>query len=134
MLGPVGKVHLEAGMSDAALQTPEAAVPAPGVAGRLDRLLCLLTEPPAAVLLVVEIVLLSAGVTARYVFHRPLVWSDELASALFLWLAMFGAVIALRRSEHMRLTAFVNLAPPGLRSWLDALASAISLACLRILI
>ncbi len=29
-------------------------------------------------------------------------WSDELASILFLWLSMLGAVIALRRGEHMR--------------------------------
>ena len=35
---------------------------------------------------------LFAGVIARYVFHRPLIWSDELASILFLWLAMLGAV------------------------------------------
>jgi tripartite ATP-independent transporter DctM subunit len=121
-------------MSDATLQAPGASLPASGVAGRLDRVFCLLTEPPAAVLLVVEMVLLSAGVTARYVFHRPLVWSDELASALFLWLAMFGAVIALRRSEHMRLTAFVNFAPPGLRGWLDALGLAIVVACLLLLV
>lgn len=121
-------------MSDAALQTPGTAFPAPGVAARIDRVFCLLTEPPAAVLLVVEMVLLSVGVTARYVFHRPLVWSDELASALFLWLAMFGAVIALRRNEHMRLTAFVNFAPPWLRGWLDALGLAIVVACLLILV
>ena len=31
--------------------------------------------------------------------NAPLLWSDELAEALFLWLVMFGAVIALRRSE-----------------------------------
>jgi tripartite ATP-independent transporter DctM subunit len=134
MLVRARKIHLEAGVSDAALQTPGAAFPAPGVAVRIDRVFCLLTEPPAAVLLVVEMVLLSVGVTARYVFHRPLVWSDELASALFLWLAMFGAVIALRRNEHMRLTAFVNFAPLKLRGWLDALGLAIVVACLLILV
>ncbi|MFB9123135.1 TRAP transporter small permease [Paraburkholderia dipogonis] len=49
--------------------------------------------------------MLLAGVTSRYILHAPLVWSDELASMLFLWLAMLGAVIALRRGEHMRMTA-----------------------------
>ena len=62
---------------------------------------------PGGVLVVAEIVVLFAGVVARYVFHPPLVWSDELASILFLWLAMLGAVIALRRGEHMRMTALV---------------------------
>ena len=59
-------------------------------------------------LVAAEIVVLFAGVVARFVLHAPLVWSDELASILFLWLAMLGAVVALRRGEHMRMTALVN--------------------------
>ena len=46
--------------------------------------------------MLVEIGVLFSGVVARYVFHSPLVWSDELASILFLWLSMLGAVVALR--------------------------------------
>ena len=72
-----------------------------------------LTEIPAAALVVAEIVILFAGVVSRYVFNKPLTWSDELASVLFLWLAMLGAVIALRRGEHMRLTTFVNALRAG---------------------
>ena len=64
-------------------------------AARIDGLLRLIAEIPAALLVVVEIVVLFAGVMARYVFHAPLVWTDELASILFLWLAMLGSVIAL---------------------------------------
>ena len=61
-----------------------------------------------------EIIVLFAGVLARYVFQAPLIWSDELASILFLWLAMLGSVIALQRGEHMRLTAVVGgLSPAG---------------------
>ena len=51
----------------------------------------LLVEIPAAILVVAEIVILFAGVIARYVLHQPLIWSDELASMLFLWLA-FGSL------------------------------------------
>ena len=79
---------------------------------RLDGGLAWLTEIPAALLVLAEIGILLAGVVARYVFNAPLTWSDELASILFLWLAMLGAVIALRRGEHMRLTTLVNLLPP----------------------
>src|SRR5665811_531372 len=63
---------------------------------RIESCIVLLTEVPAAMLIVVEIALLFVGVVARYVFHRPIVWSDELASILFLWLAMLDATIALR--------------------------------------
>ena len=90
---------------------------------RLDRALALATEIPAAVLVVAEIVILFAGVVSRYALNKPLTWSDELASVLFLWLAMLGAVIALRRGEHMRLTTFVNLLAPQRRAWVDTLSA-----------
>jgi tripartite ATP-independent transporter DctM subunit len=90
---------------------------------KLDSVLAWITELPAAILVVVEIAVLLSGVVARYVFNRPLVWSDELASVLFLWLAMFGAVIALRRGEHMRLTALVKMARPRRRAFLETLSA-----------
>src|SRR5450631_3112365 len=89
----------------------------------VDRALGWLTEVPAALLVVAEIAILFAGVISRYVFNRPLTWSDELASILFLWLAMLGAVIALRRAEHMRLGFLVSLAPPRLRGRIETLAT-----------
>ncbi len=97
---------------------------------RIDRALGLAAEVPAALLVVAEIMLLSAGVVSRYVFQNPLTWSDELASALFLWLATLGSIVALRRGEHMRLTAFVNRARPAARAWLEAIAAAVTVACL----
>lgn len=59
----------------------------------------------AAALLTAVIALLFAGVMARYVFHSPLIWSDELSSILFLWLSMTGAALATYRVAHMRMTA-----------------------------
>ena len=88
----------------------------------LDRFLGLLTEVPAALLVLLEILVLFSGVVSRYVLHNPLTWSDELASILFLWLAMLGAVIAIRRSSHMRMTALVDMASPGTRAFLDVVA------------
>ena len=77
-----------------------------------DRILGRAIEIPAAILVGLEIVVLLAGVVSRYVLHQPLVWSDELAAILFLWLAMLGTVIAYRRGEHMRMTAFIGMASP----------------------
>lgn len=86
-----------------------------------DHALRLTIEVPLAFLLVVEIVVLSAGVIARYVFRGPLIWSDELANMLFLWLSMLGAASAFRRFEHMRMTAFVR-AGSSRAAFLDTLA------------
>ena len=41
-------------------------------------------EGVAALLIAAEIVILFAGVISRYFLQMPLVWSDELASLLFL--------------------------------------------------
>jgi tripartite ATP-independent transporter DctM subunit len=112
---------------------PPAKTPHPWAAW-VDRILEPLVEVPAAFLVVAEIVVLLAGVTGRYVFHKPLVWSDELASILFLWLAMLGAVAAFRRGEHMRMTAVVGMMPPGLRAFVDVLAVAASLAFLLLIL
>ncbi len=100
----------------------------------IEAALATITEAAAALLVAAEILVLSAGVVARYVFAQPLVWSDELASALFLWLAMLGAVIALRRGEHMRLTVLVNRASPALRSLLEAFGATVTAACLLVLL
>ena len=86
-----------------------------------DRVMALITEWPAAVLVMLETVILLAGVISRYVFSAPLAWSDELASILFLWLAMLGAVVALRRDEHMRLTTFLGMMSPRRRAWVETL-------------
>ena len=79
-----------------------------GTLGGIERALRHLVEACAALLALAEIGILFLGVVARFVFHRPIVWTDELASILFLWLAMLGSVIALQRGQHMRLTAIVG--------------------------
>ena len=76
-----------------------------------------------AVLVLLEVAILLAGVIARYVLHRPLVWTDEVAAMLFLWLAMLGCVTAFRRSEHMRMTALVSRLPVHKRRAMEVFAT-----------
>jgi len=102
---------------------PEAGSAADQRFARLDKTIIWITEIPAAILTVVEIMVLLSGVISRYVFDSPLTWTDELASTLFLWLAMLGAVIALRRGEHMRLTTVVKMLPEKWRPWVETLAA-----------
>ena len=91
------------------------------LAASCEAWLAAMVEVPAAVLVVAEIVILFAGVVARYGLRQPLIWSDELASILFLWLAMLGSVIALQRSEHMRLTAVMARQCPAVQARIQAL-------------
>jgi TRAP-type C4-dicarboxylate transport system permease small subunit len=101
--------------------TADTSAPASGPFARFDRGLGYVVEAAAAAIVVAELVLLGAATTARYVFNSPFTWSDELATILFIWLAVLGAVVALRRGEHMRLTAFVRNLSPAWRARVDAL-------------
>src|SRR5215203_360729 len=103
-------------------------------AARINAALVPLVEIPAALILVAEIGVLLAGILARYVFHKPIVWSDELAAILFLWLAMLGSVIAFQLGEHMRMTAIVGMLQPRARAFLDVVAVAAALGFILLVI
>jgi len=104
----------------------------PGVraAATLENVLGTAVEMVAAALIAAEIAILLTGVISRYFLNTPLTWTDEAASILFLWLACLGAVVALRRGEHMRMTALVAKVSPATRALLDTIGIAATLAYL----
>ena len=103
-------------------------------ARRIQVALARVLSVPVALLVAAEIGVLLAGVIARYVFHTPLIWSDELASILFLWLAMLGSAVAFERGDHMRMTAVVSKLKPETRAFLDVVATAAALAFLVLIL
>jgi tripartite ATP-independent transporter DctM subunit len=79
-------------------------------------------EASAAALAACITLLLFTGVVSRYLFSHPIVWLDELVSLQFLWLAMIGAVIAVYRNEHLRLSVLVDRLPNPIREYVHAFA------------
>ncbi len=98
---------------------------------RIEAGLGQLIEIPAALAVAAEVLILLLAVTARFVFNHPIAWADELASIVFLWLANFGAAVALRRGTHMRMTALVASWRPRHQAWAETLA--IAAPCLFLL-
>lgn len=80
-------------------------------------------ELTAAALVLIETGILFAGVIWRYALDHPLVWTNELAEMLFLWLVSLGAVIALRRAEHMRMTVVVGRLRPATQRLLGRISA-----------
>ncbi len=99
---------------------------------RVDKALGVVTEVPSALLVVAEVGVLFSGVVSRYVLHTPLVWVDELASLLFIWLIMLGSAVAFRRGSHMRMTALVDKAGPEWRSLFELVATVAALTWLAL--
>ena len=118
--------------TEAVFQRPQAGWPR--WLARIDAAIFMVAAIPAALLVLAEIAVLLAGIIGRYVFHSPIIWSDELAGILFLWLAMLGSVLAFQRNEHMRMTAIVSMLSPSARAFLDVVAVAASLAFLLLVI
>ena len=110
---------------EAALEAPDLAFRRPWAAAA-DRAIGAVVEPLAAFLVLVEIVILATGVFTRYVIRQPLVWTDELATILLLWLAMLGAVVAYRRGEHIRLSIVLRRCSPRMRSILETIGSVVT--------
>jgi TRAP-type C4-dicarboxylate transport system permease small subunit len=69
----------------------------------------------AAVLLAAMTILVFLQVLFRYVLNAPLDWSEELGSFTFVWMALLGASVGLKRNEHPRLDLIVNFFPPKTR-------------------
>jgi tripartite ATP-independent transporter DctM subunit len=130
----VGKSVLAERIDAMDITTVAAPAHSDGTFARFDRALGRAVEALAASIVVAEVVLLGAATTARYIFNSPLIWSDELATVLFVWLSALGSVIALRRGEHMRLTAFVRILSPAWRARVDALGLMLVCAVLVALI
>ena len=108
----------------------------PGVDHRPTHLRALMRpiEVISAALLVGLIGLVLAAVFWRYVLGSPITAADEIASFMFLWIVMFGAVIAIDRNEHLRLALLLNSVQPRTRRLLEALGLVIVAAFLLALL
>nr|WP_294528159.1 TRAP transporter large permease subunit [uncultured Rhodopila sp.] len=101
---------------------------------QVERWLVRIVGAIAAAAVLTEVGILLTGVVARFGLNSPLVWSDELASIVFLWLAMLGSVLALSKGEHMRLSTIAWRLPPRWRAPAECLAVLTPLLLLAFLI
>lgn len=75
-----------------------------------------------------------ASSTSRYLFDAPFIWSEELARYAMIYGTMFGSVMALSRTQHMRFTILADLAGGRAGRWLGYLTDAATIAIGAILL
>ena len=90
--------------------------------GRFFRRLLDLVEWWAVLLLVLMVVVVSLGVFFRYVVNAALVWYDEFASYLLVWLTFLGAVVASHRRRHIGFELLQYRLGPTARRTLDCVS------------
>ena len=54
-------------------------------------------------------------VTARFGFNRPLMWTDELAVILYIWVVLWAAAFMVPEREHVMFGLLYDFAPPNLQ-------------------
>lgn len=89
-------------------------------------------------LMILMILTLSAGVCTRYVFNRPIFWTDEFARIVLIWSIFIGAALGFRRGspiDHIRIDFFVSVLPLRLRKIADKLTWCVTVFfCLTIVV
>jgi TRAP-type C4-dicarboxylate transport system permease small subunit len=78
----------------------------------------------------ISIVLSMAGIVLfvnlavffRYVLSDPLTWTTEISSYLLVYTVLFGASIALRHNQFVKVEALLNLLPKRLKTWIIMLS------------
>lgn len=58
------------------------------------------------VLFVALIVIVFLQVVSRYIFHNPLIWSEETARFLLFWVALMGASLSVKNQRHFTIDFF----------------------------
>lgn len=88
--------------SDLARKVEDAEADLLGAAAAREGLLPLIdrvVEAVGVVILNVIVILVILNAGGRYLFSRPLVWTEEIVAALLIWLVMIGAYLAFSRRQ-----------------------------------
>lgn len=78
--------------------------------------------------------ILIAQILSRQVFHSPLIWSEELAKLLFVYVGMLGISVAVRKQEHVFIDFLTNLMPEKIRKFTNTFVQLLVFVCIFLFI
>ncbi len=101
---------------------------------KVDKCLSMIENAVIILGLSAMFLILLAQVIMRYVFSRPLTWSEEAARFIFVYVSFIGISYAYRQKGHIRMEVVVNLFPQAVRRGLVVLINlgTIALFCYMI--
>lgn len=101
---------------------------------KVDKCLSMIENAVIILGLSAMFLILLEQVIMRYVFSRPLTWSEEAARFIFVYVSFIGISYAYRQKGHIRMEVVVNLFPQAVRRGLEVLINlgTIALFCYMI--
>jgi len=103
------------------------------IAGRLDHWIARMETVAIIILVLLLTAVTFAQVTTRYLLSDPLIWSEEAARYLFVWVSMIGAALAIREGGHFGLDLLIRPLP-RLKPILGPLVTLVMVAFLVVLL
>ncbi|WP_203333680.1 TRAP transporter small permease [Planococcus beigongshangi] len=85
-------------------------------------------ESVTFILFAILIIVVFLQVIFRYIFQFSLHWGEETARYTFIVLVYFSAIVAVKRSKHLRTEGFVEMLPYKVKKWVKILSDVIWLA------
>lgn len=73
------------------------------------------------------ILVISANIVCREMLGLAVVWADETAITLFVWIAFLGAGVAFADNARIRFTFLVDQFPGNARAWVEVFVSYLGL-------
>lgn len=86
-----------------------------GIAKKTSDVLEKITAIPLIIIGGLMVMVVLAGTFWRYVLNNSLVWTEEAARYLMIWMALIAASISLKRREHVGVEVVINKLPPGIK-------------------
>ena len=77
---------------------------------------------------------ITTQVFTRYLFNRPIIWVEEVATYSFIWSALVGASVGLKYGRHIRIETYVDHLPPRAKAASRILVNLIVIAVLWLLV
>lgn len=74
-----------------------------------------LEELLGGILLLVIFFVFIAQIVSRQMFHSPIIWSEELARLLFIYVGLLGVSIGVRSQQHVYIDFITNLMPEKIK-------------------
>ena len=84
---------------------------------RLNKGLTTLTAWAGGLVLLVNVLVVSASVIWRYALHSPIEWAEEAARAMMIALVFFGVATSTGRGGHIGVDLFLRFIPAGIRPY-----------------
>lgn len=74
-------------------------------------------------------IVLTMQVFARYVMNYSLIWSEELARYIFVWITFIGAGYGIKNGVHIKMELFYNKFPSVVQKLVTIITNIIAIFC-----